>query len=180
LCISDLHASLKVLHRVRALRREVCIMVRTRDEGHLNLLMDAGATEVIPDTFEASIMLASQVLLLLGYPSSKVLREVRQIRQNRYSLLKGFYPGESDDSLSIERPSTILHNITIDSGAKAIGKTIKQLLSLHPEVDIEAIKRDGIRGDNPSPNTELREGDRMVLRGTQEAISRFEEYALIR
>ena len=180
LCISDLHASLKVLHRVRELRRDVCIMVRTRDEGHLNQLMDAGATEVIPDTFEASIMLSSQVLLLLGYPPTEVLREVRQIRQNRYSLLKGFYPGDNDEAASIDQQPTILHTITLSSGAKAIGKTVEEVLTANKEVEIEAIKRDGIRGDNPSPNTELRAGDRIVLRGTHEAISRFEEYTLLK
>jgi len=170
---------LKVLHRVRELRRDVCVMVRTRDEGHLNQLMDAGATEVIPDTFEASIMLSSQVLLLLGQPASEVLREVRKIRQNRYSLLKGFYPGDSDDAVSIDQHPTILHTLTLSSGAKAIGKTLEEVLTIHPEVEIEAIKRDGIRGDNPALNTELRAGDRILLRGTQEAISRFEEYVLL-
>lgn len=179
LCISDLHASLKILHRVRELRRDVCIMVRTRDEGHLNQLMDAGATEVIPDTFEASIMLSSQVLLLLGYPPSEVLREVRQIRQNRYSLLKGFYPGDSDEAVSLDQQSTILHTITLSSGAKGVGKTVEEILAVNSDVEIEAIKRDGIRGDNPSPSTELRAGDRIVVRGSQEAISRFEEYALL-
>lgn len=179
LCISDLHASLKTLHRVRELRREVSVMVRTRDEGHLSQLMDAGATEVIPDTFEASIMLSSQVLLLLGCPPSEVLREVRQIRQNRYSLLKGFYPGETDEPSSIEQSTTILHSVILQSEASAIGKQVAQLLAMNPEIEIEAIKRDGIRGDNPAPDTIVRAGDRIVVRGTQEAISRFEDYILL-
>ncbi len=180
LCISDLHSSLKTLHRVRELRRDVRVMVRTRDEGHLSQLMDAGATEVIPDTFEASIMLSSQVLLLMGRLPAEVLREVRKVRQSRYSLLKGFYPGESDEPISVNKPTTILHSIILHSNAVAVGKTVAMLLKDNKEVEIETINcRDGLRCDLPGDDTILKAGDVLVVRGTHDAISHFEQSVML-
>lgn len=180
LCISDLPASLKTLHRVRELRRDVKVMVRTRDEGHLSQLMDAGATEVIPDTFEASIMLSSQVLLLMGRLPDEVLREVRKVRQSRYSLLKGFYPGESDEPLSVDKPTTILHSIILHSNAIAVGKSVASLLKDNPNVEIESINcRDGNRCDIPNDDSILNAGDVLVVRGTYDAISHFEQSVML-
>lgn len=179
LCISDLPASLKTLHRVREMRRDIKIMVRTRDEAHFSQLMEAGATEVIPDTFEASIMLSSQVLLLMGVSSIEILQEVRQIRQNRYSLLKGLYLGETDDAANIEQPTEILHSIVLQSGAKAVNKTVNQLLTKHPNIKINAVKRHGVRGDDPDPQLILQAGDVLVVQGTQEDVNHFEQMILL-
>lgn len=179
LCISDFHASLKTLHRAREMRRDIPILVRTRDEGHLSQLMDSGATEVIPDTFEASIMLSSQVLLLAGQSPAVILKEVRQARQSRYNLLKGFYPGESDEINNLETSPTILHSIILQSQAYAIGKRIEEVLQDHPGIEIRGIKREGIRGDDPSPQLVLQGGDVLVAQGTVEDITRFEQSILL-
>jgi CPA2 family monovalent cation:H+ antiporter-2 len=161
------------------MRRDIKIMVRTRDEAHFSQLMEAGATEVIPDTFEASIMLSSQVLLLMGVSSIEILQEVRQIRQNRYSLLKGLYLGETDDAANIEQPTEILHSIVLQSGAKAVNKTVNQLLTKHPNIKINAVKRHGVRGDDPDPQLILQAGDVLVVQGTQEDVNHFEQMILL-
>lgn len=177
-CISDFHASLKTLHQIRKMNTQVRIMVRTRDEGYLNQLMEAGATEVIPDTFEASIMLSSQVLLLLGHPTKEIFREVRQIRQNRYHLLKGFYPGDSDEPSTIEQPLTVLHVIPLTSKSHLLGKTLAVLKHQNTDIEIVALKRDGVRYEHPDDDLILQSDDRLVVHGTQEAISRFENSLL--
>ena len=179
LSISDFHTSLKTLHRVREMRRDIQVMVRTRDEAHLNQLMDAGATEVIPDTFEASMMLSSQVLLLMGHSPASILREVRKVRQSRYSLLQGFYPGESDEAPSIEKSTEILHSIILQENADAVGKKLGALLKAHNDIEIEAIKRDGIRGDDPEMSLILQAGDIIVARGIYENITRFEQTLML-
>ncbi len=179
LSISDFHTSLKTLHRVREMRRDIQVMVRTRDEAHLNQLMDAGATEVIPDTFEASMMLSSQVLLLMGHSPASILREVRKVRQSRYSLLQGFYPGESDEAPSIEKSTEILHSIMLQENSTAVGKKLGTLLKAHNDIEIEAIKRDGIRGDDPEMSLILQAGDIIVARGIYENITRFEQTLML-
>lgn len=179
LSISDFHTSIKTLYRVRELRRDVQVMVRTRDEAHLSQLMEAGATEVIPDTFEASMMLSSQVLLLMGHSPASILRETRKVRQSRYSLLKGFYPGDSDEAMSIDTPTAILHSIILQANATAVGKQVGQLLTAHPNIEIDGIKRDGIRGDEPDMSMTLQAGDVLVVRGTYEDINHFEQAVLL-
>jgi CPA2 family monovalent cation:H+ antiporter-2 len=180
LSISDFHTSLKTLHRVREMRRDVQIMVRTRDEAHLSQLMEAGATEVIPDTFEASMMLSSQVLLLMGHSPASILREVRKVRQSRYSLMQGFYPGDSDEATSINKPTTILHSIVLQENAAAVGKQLDQLLKNTTGIEIEAVKRDGIRGDEPELTLQLQAGDILVVRGSHENINVFEQNVLLK
>jgi len=179
LSISDFHTSLKTLYRVREMRRDAQVMVRTRDEAHLSQLMEAGATEVIPDTFEASMMLSSQVLLLMGHSPASILREVRKVRQSRYSLLQGFYPGESDEAPTIDKPTAILHSIILHSNASAVGKSIKELLAANTDITIEAIKRDGIRGDEPDANLILLAGDIVVVQGTHESVNHFEQSVML-
>src|SRR5256885_16951219 len=59
---SDPATSIGILHSVRRLRPEVPVLVRTQDDARIKELQDAGATDVVPETFEASLMLVSHVL----------------------------------------------------------------------------------------------------------------------
>ncbi len=59
-------SSLGIVRAVRDLRGDVPVLVRTADDVGIAELCAAGATEVVPETFEASLMLVSQVLMLLN------------------------------------------------------------------------------------------------------------------
>src|SRR5581483_3038533 len=85
---SDPATSLGILHSVRRLRPQVPVLVRTADDGRLKELQEAGATDVVPETFEASLMLVSHVLMLLHVPVTRVVRTVNDIRNNRYAVLR--------------------------------------------------------------------------------------------
>ncbi|MGZ5093077.1 MAG: cation:proton antiporter [Burkholderiales bacterium] len=89
-----LEASFKVVHEARAINRTVPILVRATDDSALDRLLDAGATEVVPETLEGSLMLATQLLLLLGSPGDRVLELMQAIRTERYRLL---LPSETAD-----------------------------------------------------------------------------------
>ena len=93
---ADTGAALKILHHVQQLRPEVPVIVRTLDDSELDRLMNAGATEVVPEVLEGSLMLASHWLLLAGVPLNRVLARIRAIREERYSLFRGFYHGVTD------------------------------------------------------------------------------------
>jgi len=60
--------SLRILRSVRQLRPDLPVLVRTQDDTKLDQLQAAGATEVVPETLEASLMLVSHLLLLLKVP----------------------------------------------------------------------------------------------------------------
>ncbi|MFP5383376.1 MAG: cation:proton antiporter [Gammaproteobacteria bacterium] len=83
-----LPSALRILAEARELRADVPILVRTRDEQGLAELQAAGATEVVPETLEAGLMLVSHVLLLLGMSPSQVSIILDQSRRQRYRLLR--------------------------------------------------------------------------------------------
>ncbi len=64
----DTPATMKILEQVRKLYPELPILVRTADDGDLERLQGAGATEVIPETFEATLMMVVSPALPAGYP----------------------------------------------------------------------------------------------------------------
>lgn len=87
----DIPAALKTLAFVRAARPDVCVMVRTRDESHVQILRDAGASEVVPETLEAGLMIASQSLLLLDIPASRVMARMQEQRTEKYGLICEYF-----------------------------------------------------------------------------------------
>ena len=80
----------------RRVNSHVPVLVRTRDDSQLAELQAAGATEVVPELLESSLMLASHALIMLGLPEQRVRHHVDQVRHERYGLLHGFYPGNKD------------------------------------------------------------------------------------
>jgi CPA2 family monovalent cation:H+ antiporter-2 len=88
---------LAILKEARRVNPSVTILVRTRDDSDFAELKAAGASEVVPELLESSLMLAAHALVLLGYPGQQVEERVDQVRRDRYRLLHGFYPGAEDD-----------------------------------------------------------------------------------
>src|SRR5574343_343891 len=71
----DTPSALKILDLVRAHAPRVPVIVRTIDDADLEKLKAAGATEVVPEAIEGSLMLASHALALVGVPMRRVIRQ---------------------------------------------------------------------------------------------------------
>ncbi len=168
---NDTEATLRVLHHVQSVRPDVPVVARAADDNDLERLLNAGAVEVVPEMLETSIMLASHVLALIGMPLSRVIRSVRDIRNQRYSVMRGFFHGTSD---AADRPDALqerLHSIALQPGAHAIGVALSDLRLDAINVTVTAIRRRGIRGVNPSDETVLQSGDVLVLLGVPADLS---------
>ncbi|KAF0279569.1 potassium transporter [Spiribacter aquaticus] len=171
--------SLKVLEHTRAERPDIPVIVRTRDDRWIERFEAAGATVVVPEILEASLMLSSHVLALLGVPMAKVFRSVREVRGDRYRLLKGYFHGaERVDMEKVGRFQEQLHAITLSGNAPAIGQRLSDIDPDSIGVTINAVRRGGIRGPQPSPDTVLRDGDVLVVYGTPEALEHAEHVLL--
>ncbi len=167
--------ALGIVRSVRRLRAEVPVLVRTADDARLQELKDAGATEVVPETFEASLMLVSQVLMLLDVPVSRVVHAIGTIRGNRYRLLRNIHRREDARPVDEERIyREELKSIVIPPGAWAVGRTVSDVRARGAEVAITGIRRHGILGREPSGDTCLREGDVVVVYGLPEALEHAE------
>ena len=169
---ADTISALKILAHVQALRPEMSVVVRTRDDADIDLLKDAGATEVVAEILEGSLMLASHVLLLLNISSGRILQCIRQTREERYQLFRGFFHGVTDElDEGDDKLSPRLLTVIIVSGAAAVNKTLGELNLASLGVEVTAIRRHNIRGLLPSSDTCLEASDVVVLRGTQESLA---------
>ena len=176
---SDPATSIGILRSVRRIRADVPVLVRTRDDARLQELQDAGATDVVPETFEASLMLVSHVLMLLHVPVSRVVRTLGDIRNNRYTVLRnivGSGASQPVDERSEHREE--IKSVVVPPGAWAVGRSLGEVRSRGIEVTFTGVRRQGILGRDPAGDTVLRDGDIVVIYGQPEELERAEAVLL--
>jgi CPA2 family monovalent cation:H+ antiporter-2 len=177
---SDVPSALKVIHFAHAVNAQLPIIVRTQDDADLDRLLAAGATEVVPEILEGSLMLGSQALVLLGVPLQRVIKRVREARLSRYRLLRGYFHGADDDEDFEDAQHERLHAVPLESAAAVVGRRLGELDLGQLGVTVTAVRRRGIRGADPSGDLALQAGDVVVLRGVPEALELAEERLLQR
>ena len=176
---SDIDAALRVIHRVRELRPEVPIVARSREQDDDEKLYAAGAAEVVPEALESSVMLATHALALSGIPMHKVLKRLREMREQHYALLRGFFHGATDAGAHLaDADQPRLHAVTLTPGAKAIGWQVGSLNLAKVGAGVTAIRRRSQRGLKLAPDLILLEGDVVVLIGTAAAVTAGESLLL--
>ncbi|MFZ2294789.1 MAG: TrkA C-terminal domain-containing protein, partial [Polaromonas sp.] len=174
----DTASALKVLASTRTHAPTVPVIVRTVDDRDLEKLKAAGATEVVPEAIEGSLMLASHALALVGVPMRRVIRVVQDQRDARYNLLRGYFRGADDDTageLEQERLSTV----TLPPGIKSIGQSLGALALQTTGVRVVSLRRDNGKTLKALDETRLENGDTLVLSGKPEALAMAEQ-ALLR
>jgi len=171
----DVRAAEQVLHQVRDLAPALPVVVRTVDEKDFERLQRAGAAEVVPETLEAAMMLASHALIHAGVPINRVLKRIRQTRSARYRTLRGFFHSDSDhDEHEHDSDEPRLRSVSLLSGAYAIGKTIGELAFAEQSVEVTAIRRQNAQTLEPTGSTRFEAGDVVVMLGVQVALSKAE------
>ncbi len=162
-------SALRVLANIRAHAPNVPVIVRTVDDHDLEKLQAAGATEVVPEAIEGSLMLASHALALVGVPMRRVIRVVQDQRDARYKLLRGYFMGADDESteMDLER----LDTVTLPDHSKVAGKTLAALAGLTAGVQVVSLRRRAGQVIPASDATLLEAGDTLVLSGTPTALA---------
>jgi CPA2 family monovalent cation:H+ antiporter-2 len=174
---ADTPSALKILYLVHTDRPDLPVIVRTLDDTDIDRLRAAGAEAVVAEVMEGSLMLASHAMMLLGVPLNRVLRRIRNARETRYSLFRGFFHGASDESLE-EHAQPRLHSIPLDAGATAVGKLLGDLRLGELGVTVKSMRRTGMRIDEPDSEQLLQVGDVLVLLGSSEQLARAERRVL--
>ena len=167
---ADTATALKILHHVQQLRHELPVIVRTVDDSELDRLIKAGAAEVVPEVLEGSLMLASHSLLLLGVPLNRVLARIRAIREERYSLFRGFFHGATDAADAADNLQPRLHSVLLTERSAAVGRTLAEL-DLRGKVEITGVRRRGTRPAVPQADYRFEAGDVVVLLGRPEGLA---------
>ena len=167
----DPHAALRVLEQVHMLRPDLAVVVRTLDDTHIDQLKAAGASEVVAEVMEGSLMLASHALMLLGVPVRRVLRRVQATRESRYHVLRGVFRGEPlDEGDFVDRSHPRLHSVLIVQGAPSVGHTLGHMGLSAMGIEVTAIRRRGVKSLSPAPDTLIEQGDVIVLFGPEDTL----------
>jgi len=167
----DKHSALKILQHVNDVRPDLPVVVRTADDTHIEVLKLAGAAEVVAEVLEGSVMLAAQALLLSGVPFNKVLRRIRESRSRRYSMFNSFFSspanavGETTESLQPRFQSVLLNGRDA-----AVGKMLDEVNLAELEVQVNAVRRQNVSGNQPAGDMVLQAGDVLVLLGQPVAL----------
>ena len=173
----DVPAALKVLANTRSHAPQVPVVVRTQDDAHLDKLQDAGATEVVPEAIEGSLMLASHALALVGVPMRRVLRVVQDQRDARYNMLRGYFHGADDDTPN-ERDQERMSTVSLPPGAKALGSPLGDLALSAVGVRVVNLRRANGHQATAADDAVLQEGDTLVLSGHPTALALAEDKLL--
>lgn len=170
---ADRASAIHVINTARSLAPALPIVVRSRDDGDLESLRTAGATEVVPEVVEGSLMLASHALALAGVPLHRVLRRVREIRDGRYALLRGYFHG-ADDDLQERAAEVMLKSFPLAASFTSVGHRLADLDLSQVGVDISSVRRGRDRLETTDDLT-LQAGDVLVMRGSLEGLALAEE-----
>ena len=169
--------ALKVLNLVHELAPNLPVIVRAHDDSDLDVLKKAGATEVVPEALESSLMLASHALVVMGVPLRRVVHRVQNARDERYASLRGYFHGAGDVSDDPEHTYVRLHSVTLRSEAAAVGRRLGEMALEEVGAEVTTLRRNG-QSLGWTPETLLLVGDVLVLRGAGEAVSRAESRLL--
>ena len=176
----DTPSALKVLQHVREHAAHVPVVVRTPDDTDLERLRAAGATEVVPEALEGSLMLASHALALVGVPMRRVIRITQDARDARYGLLRGYFHGADDDTVS-ELQQARLQSVSLPPGAPSVGQRLGDLTLHVMGVSVVSVRR--ATGQVVATGDEdlvLAGGDVLVLSGLPETLALAESRLLKR
>ena len=175
----DTQSALKILRLVQEHAPRVPVIVRTIDDSDLERLRAAGATEVVPEAIEGSLMLASHALALVGVPMRRVIRVVQEQRDARYGLLRGYFHGADDDTAD-ELGSVRLHSVTLTAGCACVGQTVAAQALHAVGVTVASVRRASGAASRPDDEVLLAAGDTLVLSGLPEPLALAEEKLLSR
>ncbi len=167
---TDTPSALKIRRPVRTYAPKVPVVVRTVDDSDLERLQAAGATEVVPEAIEGSLMLASHALALVGVPMRRVIRVAQEQRDARYRLLRGYFHGADDDTAD-DRATARLHSVTLPAAGSPVGQTLAAQALHAVGVEVVSVRRATGAVTPPGGGLLLAAGDTLVLSGLPEPLA---------
>ena len=175
---ADDRASSKVLSVIRESYLELPIIVRTTDETSIERLQEEGASEVVPEVLEGSLMLGSHALIMLGVPLGRVVKKIRAFRSERYAMFRGYFKGSTDITDDFSGQEQLeLHSIEVRKNPLLLSVKLDSIRFEDFHVQIQYLRRPNMLEDiEPRPDILLSNGDTLVILGLQKDINRFEKY----
>ena len=177
---ADDRSSTKVLNVIRETYSDLPVVVRTRDESSIQQLQDSGATDVVPEVLEGSLMLASHALVLLDVPLTRVIKKIRAFRNERYKIFRGYFMGTSEASDDLQGQDQLqLHSIEVKNNFYLFNKQINKIPFGKFNVEIQHLRRPNMLEDiEPRVDIRLSKGDVIVILGLPRDLIEFEKFSI--
>ena len=177
---ADDRSSTKVLNVIRETYPDLPVVVRTRDESSIQQLQDSGATDVVPEVLEGSLMLASHALVLLDVPLTRVIKKIRAFRNERYKIFRGYFMGTSEASDDLQGQDQLqLHSIEVKNNFYLFNKQINKIPFGKFNVEIQHLRRLNMLEDiEPRVDIRLSKGDVIVILGLPRDLIEFEKFSI--
>ncbi|MCP9759429.1 potassium transporter [Aquitalea sp. S1-19] len=176
---ADTHAAERIIETVQQLKPNLPVIVRTIDDSDIERLRAAGADEVVAEVMEGSLMLASQALMVMGVPVSRVLRRIRTVREARYGLFRGFFRGLGDEvAVGDEGQQLRLESVRLVADAYAVGRRLGELNLAALGVEVKTVRRRQFKRSDLSNDFVLEEDDVVVLLGRSDQLASAESFLL--
>ena len=164
---TDHRHALAIVRAVRERAPDLPILVRTADDRYRDVLKQAGVTAIVPETFEASLTLASHVLALLDFPMERVQESVQGVREERYGVLRGYFHGQRSRIEDTQGQALeVRHAVRLPDNARAVGQCLHDLDLARTGAEVRGVRRDGAGELQPRAELRLLAGDVVVLFGT--------------
>lgn len=171
--------AISVIHLIKSLYPNLPVVVRTRKDYRMEELLKAGASQVVPEILEGSLMLVTQVLQMSGVPMSRILKRVRKERKGHYANMHGFFPGETTEMDYIKQDKLeFMHAVILPNHAYAVGKSLNELNLQQWKIKVKGLRRDNHELADPEQNTVLLDGDVLVITGKPRRVERTERFLL--
>lgn len=173
---SGVHEAARVMHFAHELAPSLPIIVRSKDGDDFEQLKQAGATEVVPEAIESSMVLALFTMRALGVPTKQVVRVIQKARKERYASLRGYFHGSSAEPE--EEGLMRLRSVTLTESLKAIGQPVSALNLETLGAEVMAVRR-GNKRLQATPDMMLQLNDVVIMRGTAESLAEAEREVLV-
>ena len=173
----DILIAEKIIRSARQINTNIPIVVRCKDDQYMDNLHSIGASNVVPESFVASMMLAIHVLQHMGISTNKSLAFVAQARKDDYRQLRGYFRGE--ESLGMDEPDALrLHTVILSPDSYAVGKPMDIINLEKSNTTILAVRRGRDRLDSFDKTFQFEIGDAVVIEGIQSAVLNAEKHLL--
>lgn len=177
LTFDDAHIAEHVIISARSINKDLAIIVRSKDGQDMDDLHKVGASNVVPESFEASMMLAIHVLQNMDISTEKSIEFIEQARKDEYRLLRGYFRGE--ESLGLDSIHALhLHTVILSPDSYAVGKTITDIKFEKLNTNLIKVRRGKERIEFFSESFKFETGDAIVIEGKKNEILNTEKYLL--
>ena len=175
--LMDIPRTLQVLGLLRRIAPQLPVVVRTQDDKHLQTLRDAGATEVVPEAVEGSMLLGGHALALAGVPMQRIEQMINEQRAQRYRLLRDYFHNASDNEEDRDSDD-FLQTVTLAERTQVLDKKLVQVYALLARFQVRVMAVRAANGSALELEDDLRMqlGMTLVLAGNQRDLSEAEDF----